>query len=262
MTDLEQRCINPGLVFVNTGKNESVPLKIVALVSTDRAKNAMGLVWLGGHNCKANINVYGTQNTNKPVGRLLNLSDSFNSSVNLDPLFGVIDFSNKPPFDFSAPLVPAAVSKNLRLSLFGRGKVRVRKAGPFLGNTADIYEFNHDLKCLSKNGKKPSLGIITGEIVNTFMKVGHDEITIPRTAVIRGKGGKCFSCTGDGGLPVLSNSGALCGFIIGQTAQKTIMITAEQLRSLTGMEFLTLDTIPDGVFKLPRSTRRVELVAN
>jgi hypothetical protein len=101
---------------------------------------------------------------------------------------------------------------------------------------------------------------LIGDVTNAVVATGAAESCIKRAGLARGKGAKLFSRYGDGGLPVLSTSNALVGFVIGEDDMHTLVLPAEDLVRLNKFNFRTF---PQGhastnrVIIRPRSAKRL-----
>ncbi|WP_397423552.1 hypothetical protein, partial [Phenylobacterium sp.] len=154
------------------------------------------------------------------------------SGAPFDHLFVLATFTVAVSRELLSMTEQAAVTRDLPQNVFGTGMMRIRKLP-----TEPAEEV---VGRRSNQPERPSAGgFLTGDISNPILVSSGNDVVFDRAALARGRGRHAFGQPGDGGRPVLSNSRALLGFIIGRDSTRTLLLAAEDLVNEMGIRFLT-----------------------
>jgi hypothetical protein len=235
LSDLVPGCT----VFAQGGaKEEAVPITLAALFRTKGQTSTYGLVSSADKEILEKTVVVGSAASKKVVGSIQALHKYLPAAgKKLAPLFSVLVFDPGVGASLSASVRPAAYSKNFSQNVFGGGRVRVRKARD---QQQPAFRRGRRVNTSSRIKK----GVLVSNVVNPAVRIANEDFRIARGGIVSGRRRRPFAGMGEGGMPVLSSSNALMGFVIGRWQARTLIIPAEDVVNQLEIEFLTPNMPP------------------
>jgi hypothetical protein len=203
-------------VFTEEG-TPRISLKITALFSIYSSDRIYTLVWKGGVSIMNGAHIFNDDHSkHHPIGSMISLEKISPEAKRFDSLFGVVELSPEISKELSSSLRQAAISKDVSCNIFGKRPMSVRHLA---------------------SDRAP--GYLVGDVTNSIIKAAGTEVTLDGIALAKSRGQKAFAKPGDGGLPIISSSGALLGFIIANGKDGTAILPAEDLAQALSASFLT-----------------------
>jgi hypothetical protein len=248
--------VSPGSsVYVFDAEGRSIPLKVMALVRSEKLAAPVALAWMGGKSVPKGREVFISPDSPFSIGKVRPLTSVSQKVQGMDRLICVIEFKSAEGVGISAQTTEAAVSRQIGRAAFGGGMVRVSHVSP--AAPAIKKSTKHNRTAMPSVRK----GFITGDIVNPVISSKGEGVRLGRAAIVRGKSGKSFARDGDGGSHVLSAKGALAGFVVGKDTDRTLVLPADELGRRLGMQFLTVKDPPSYIARQPRKKRSKPILA-
>ena len=236
---MDTREIEPGnTVLVGPRNGPQVELKICAIVQSESNGDPMALLWLSGRRLPEEV--VAVSKSGSLVGQVVPLSTEFPKAKEISPMFALLRFSNNYKVSIAKETSIASVSKRISRHAFDKHsnvKVKSWRADNISIQAAGRKHNSHSTLA-------PRKGFVVGDATNSFARAGDDVVQMPLTVLARGKGRRAFAKQGDGGLPVLSKTNALVGFVVGEDAGYTSLLPADVLGEIAEMRFLTFGRDP------------------
>lgn len=222
-------------VFAQEGA-QKIPLKIAALISIRGSDRIRALVWRGEAKICKGMSVFDETHSKRSIGSTIPIGDILPKAKWLDPLFSVLELTPEVSNEIKSSLRKAAISKDVSENIFGPRAMRVRHLNLSPSGSKSRKKY--------KGSNTPpqflgTPGYLTGDVTDHLVKMAGVEVTIDRAALAKGRGRREFAGRADGGLPVISSSGALLGFIIAIGKDGTVILPAEDIESALDANFLT-----------------------
>lgn len=169
----------------------------------------------------------------RPLGKLVS-TDVILADTRQEFGFRLVKMDATPLFantgEGAAQLV---TTRNFRDNLWRVGDFKLRQVNPYYNSSAEgITRKNRHAALTNK------MGIVAGEIFHTEIEDQEQTLVFPYLGLVTRGQGKPLARDATG-APVISRSGALSGFIVGQTDDETLVLPVEKFPIKPDMRFVT-----------------------
>jgi len=225
----------PGSTVWAKGATQRISFRIAAIFSAEHSDFIFGLLWNSNEQPCEPLEIYRHDDFKGGLlGNICPTSEVSKKFRSLGDFFTIVRFVKEVSNYLRKSTGVAVISEDITKNALGDNKMSVRIPWRRNSSSRRVGVGHNNTKHVGRRG------YLIGDVTNARLnRAAGDRIVVEHAGLAMGKGGRVLTEHGDGGLPLISKSNALVGFVVGKGDKCTLILPAENLAIEHNIKFRT-----------------------